>query len=142
MITYFDTSALIKLAIEEDGSDRAALVWDATGRPVSAALIVVEGRAALAAAHRGNRLPESLHAQARDEYMALVEGLAIVHVTGELIEHAAELAESEGLRGYDAVHLAAAMKVSVDVLCSSDAALCAAADRRGLSVANPVAEPT
>jgi predicted nucleic acid-binding protein len=140
VIAYFDTSALIKLVVDEEGSDRAASVWDATDRPVSAALIAVEGRAALAAAHRGRRLTASRYRRARDEYLALLDGIATVNVDADLIDQAGELAEREGLRGYDAVHLAAALRVSVDVICSSDAALCSAAARRGLAVANPVAD--
>lgn len=140
MIAYFDTSALIKLVIDEEGSDRAALVWDATDGPVSVALIAVEGRAALASAHRGRRLTDTRYRRARDEYLALLAGVAIVNVTAELLDHAGELAETEGLRGYDAVHLAAALRVSVDVFCSSDATLCSAAAHRGLAVANPISE--
>jgi len=139
VIAYFDTSALIKLVIDEEGSERAALVWDATDRPVSVALITVEGRAALASAHRSRRLTNAGYRRARDEYLALLTGVATVKVTAELIDHAGELAEREGLRGYDAVHLAAALRVSADVLCSSDAAMCSAASHLGLAVANPVA---
>jgi uncharacterized protein len=28
VITYVDTSSLLKLVIEEDGSDRAGVIWD------------------------------------------------------------------------------------------------------------------
>jgi predicted nucleic acid-binding protein len=64
--------------------------------------------------------------------------LSIVAITDDLIVQGAELAEREALRGYDAVHLAAALTVGADVLTSTDAALCAAAERRGLHVANPL----
>ncbi|MCZ7631338.1 MAG: hypothetical protein M5U19_20820 [Microthrixaceae bacterium] len=53
MITYVDTSSMLKLLIDEDGSERAELIWDSADVLVSVALVVVEGRAALAAAHRG-----------------------------------------------------------------------------------------
>lgn len=138
MITYIDTSSLLKLLIEEDGSDRAALIWDTADALVSVALIVVEGRAALAAARRGRRLSISQHQRALDEFAALVEELAIVEVTEDLLTSAADLAEDEGLRGYDAVHLAAALTVEATVLSSADADLCHAAERRGLHVANPL----
>lgn len=140
MITYFDTSALIKVVIEEDGSDRAAAVWDATDHVVSATLIAVDGRAALAAARRGRRLTAGQYDKARHAYLALLDGIATVQITPELVDAAGDLAESEGLRGYDAVHLAAALEVTADVLCSSDIELCAAALRRGLAVANPIAD--
>lgn len=69
---------------------------------------------------------------------ALVADLHIVEPTEDLIAHAAELAEVEGLRGCDAVHLAAALLVGATVLSSADSDLCSAAERRGLHVANPL----
>lgn len=138
MITYFDTSSLLKLLIEEEGSDRAGLIWDAADAVVSVALLVVEGRAALAAARRGQRLSIRQHRRALDEFDALVAELAIVEVTEDLIAFAADLAEDEALRGYDAVHLAAALSVEATVLSSADNDLCEAAERCGLHVANPL----
>lgn len=138
MITYVDTSSLLKLVIDEDGSERAELIWDSADALASVALVVVEGRAALAAARRGGRLGTSQHQRARDEFASLVDGLTIVEVTEELIADAADLAENEGLGGYDAVHLAAALTVEATVLTSADAELCDAAERRGLHVANPL----
>ncbi len=138
MITYVDTSCLLKLVLEEDGSEVAALVWDAADVLASVALVVVEGRAALAAARQGRRLSSVQHQRARDEFMSLIDELTIVEVTEDLLAVAAELAEQEGLRGCDAVHLAAALTVEATVLTSADADLCDAAGRRGLHVANPI----
>lgn len=138
MITYIDTSVLLKLIIDEDGSDRAALIWSSADAVASVQLIAVEARAAIAAAGRGRRLSA---AQARDavaELEALLRVLHLMPVTAELVVSAAELADVEGLRGYDAVHLAAALEIGATVLSSADTALCAAAERRGLHVANPL----
>lgn len=138
MITYFDTSSLLKLVIDESGSERAELIWDSADASASVALVVVEGRAALSAARRAGRLGARQHQEARHEFAALVEGLTIVEVTEELIADAADLAEDEALRGYDAVHLAAALTVEATLLTSADTALCDAAARRGLHVTNPL----
>lgn len=138
MITYVDTSTMLKLVIDEDGSDRAALIWDTADAVASVALVVVEARAALAAAGRRGRLTSAQHRRAREETTLLIEELTIVEVTEELVARAADLAEEEGLRGYDAVHLAAALTVEATVLSSADAELCSAAQRRGLHVADPL----
>ena len=138
MITYVDTSCLLKLVIDEDGSEQAELIWDSADAVASVALAVVEGRAALAAAQRSGRLGTSQHRRARSEFASLVDGLTIVEVSERLIDGAAELAEDEALRGYDAVHLAAALTIEATVLTSADTALCDAAQRRGLHVANPL----
>ena len=55
---------------------------------------------------RGQRLTTEQHAHAREELDALLADLHVVEVSDSLIADAAELAEQEGLRGYDAVHLA------------------------------------
>ena len=138
MITYVDTSTLLKLVIDEDGSDRASMIWTSADTLASVALVVVEARAALAAAKRGRRLTAEQHAHARDELDGLLADLHIVEATEELIANAAALAEDDALRGYDAAHLAAALLVGSTILSSADADLCAAADRRGLHIANPL----
>lgn len=138
MITYVDTSSVLKLVIDEPGSDRAELIWDGAETLVSAALIVVEGRAALAAAERGGRLTADQHRTAKGAFGALVDELSIVEVTEDLITAAADLAEQVGLRGYDAVHLAAALSVKATILTSADTALCDAAEQHGLHITNPL----
>lgn len=138
MITYIDTSTLLKLVIDEDGSDRAGAIWTSADTVASVALIAVEARAALTAARRGRRITAKQHTDARAELDALLADLHIVEPTEVLIAEAADLAEAEELRGYDAVHLAAALLVGATVLSSADTDLCAAAERRGLHVANPL----
>ena len=138
MITYVDTSTLLKLIIDENGSERAMTIWSSADAVASVNLMVVEARAALAAAHRGRRLSATQLRSAIAELGALVSDLHIVPVTDELVASAGELADVEGLRGYDAIHLAAALTIDATVLTSSDAALCAAASRRGLHIANPL----
>jgi predicted nucleic acid-binding protein len=138
MITYVDTSTLLKLIIDEDGSDSADAIWRSADAVASVVLVVVEARAALAAAARGGRLTPSQHEAAKSELDALIGDLHLVEVNDELISDAVHLAEAEALRGYDAVHLAAALTVGATVLTSAGAALCAAAIRQELHVANPL----
>lgn len=138
MITYVDTSTLIKLIVDEEGSDRAELIWQSADSVASVSLVVVEARAALAAAERGKRLSVDQLRAAKTELAAFVDDLHLVEVTEELIEVAAQLAEAESLRGYDAVHLAAALFVGAMVLSSADRTLCQAAERQGLHIADPL----
>ena len=138
MITDVDTSTLIKLIIDEEGSDRAELIWQTADSVASVSLIVVEARAALAAAERGKRLSANQLQVAKTESVAFVDDLHLVEATEELIESAAQLAETESLRDYDAVHLAAALFVGAAVLTSADRALCEAAERQGLHTADPL----
>jgi hypothetical protein len=140
VITYVDTSTLLKLLVDEEGSDRAELVWDAADSLASVSLVVVEARAALASATRGGRLTSEQHQQAKDGLLALIGDLHLVQVTDELITRAGDLAEDERLRGYDAIHLAAAIYLGASILTSADDALCDAASRNAMHVANPLAD--
>ena len=138
MITYVDTSSLLKLLIDEDGSERAELIWDTAHVLAGSALIVVEASAALAAAEQDARPTAAQHRNAKGELAPLLDELSIVEVTEQLIADAADLAEQEAPRGYDAVHLASALMIGAELVTSADAALCDAAARRGLHVANPL----
>lgn len=138
MITYVDTSTLLKRLLAEDGSDEADVIWNAADVLASVVTAVVEARAALAAAQRGGRLTAAEHRYAKAELVDLLEEVTFIEITDDLIAEAAELAEAEALRGYDAIHLAAALAIEASVLTSADSALCEAAGRRGLNVANPL----
>lgn len=138
MIVYFDTSALVKLLIDEPGTAAVQRLWEEAERRVACALTVVEARAALAAARRADRLTVSQAARAKTELLALIDDLALVVVGDRLIDDAGALAESEALRGYDAVHLAAALLSTAEVFASADRELADAAARHGLHVVDPL----
>lgn len=139
MISYVDTSTLLKLIIDEDGSEPAVTIWRSADALASVNLVIVEARAALTAAERDRRLTQEQLGAAVEDLGMLVGALHIVTPTDELVAFAAQLAELERLRGYDAVHLAAALTIEATVFSSADTALCSAAARRGLHVANPLA---
>ena len=138
MSTYVDTSVLLKRVLIEEGSDAAHSVWAASDVLCSTEFVIVEARAALAAARRAGRIKSSQHEQAKSDLVQLLDELAIIEVTHALVIEASELAEAESLRGYDAVHLATALTAGATLFASADAPLCAAADRRGMAVANPL----
>ena len=137
MIAYFDTSALIPLVIEEPGSDRAAQLWAAAERLVTVRAAYPEGRAALAQARRIGRLDPRRYRTARTGFEILWPQLDRVELTAQLAQRAGDLAEELALRGYDAIHLAAA-EAAADpdfVFVAGDQPLCHAASSLGLAVA-------
>jgi uncharacterized protein len=111
LILYLDTSALVKLYVDEPG--RAAVVRELQGAAAVATVRVAyaEARAAFARKRRESGLdPRSLrHAvEHLDEDWAAYN---VVDVTEPLIRRAGILAERHRLRGYDALHLAAAIEL-------------------------------
>jgi uncharacterized protein len=138
LITYFDTSAFLKLLVDDEtGAATVEQLWVASSAVVCCEIGYVEARAALGAAHRSQRLTTVGLRTVRKTLESLWAQLEVVPVTTTLVRRAADLAEDAGLRGYDAVHLAAALAVPVDTFASSDAKLCGAAAHRGLHVATP-----
>jgi predicted nucleic acid-binding protein len=137
VIAYFDTSAVVPLLVVEAGSTRAAVLWDGADRVVSARLVYPEGRAALALAHRLGRLTARQLRAAVAELDSKYEEFDLVEVDDMLARRAGHLAEAHGLRGYDAVHLAAADRVRNPdlVVVAGDGALLAAAATEGIAIA-------
>ena len=137
MIVYFDTSAFIPLIIEEPNSDSCERLWNEATRTVSVRLLYVEVRAALARAQRLGRLTRRGLASAVALLNDLSSQIDHVEVTDRLARTAGILAEEQDLRGYDAVHLAAAQAVAdmETVFASGDQKLIAAASQIGLIVA-------
>lgn len=137
MIAYFDTSSVIPLLVDEVASERCERLWDEAARAVSSRLLYPEARAALAQAARTGRLSRAEHRAAVAELDALVAEFDVVELTAEVAYSAGELAEQHALRGYDAVHLAAALTLAEDdlVFVTGDVQLVAAARGAGLAVA-------
>ncbi len=137
MIAYFDTSAIVPLVIDEPGSERAGSLWESADRVVSVRLVYPEGRAALAHAHRLGRLTSRQHRAAASELEARHDELDLVDIDDDLAHRAGDLAETHALRGYDAVHLAAALTIGAEetVLVTGDHFLIAAAGAVGLPTA-------
>jgi predicted nucleic acid-binding protein len=138
VITYVDTSTLLKLLVEEPGSPQAAVIWDSAEVVAAARVLHVEARAALAAAGHAGRLSPAQLRRTKSELASLWQQFTVIEVTEGLVDSAGDLAEQERLRGYDAIHLAAALEIGADLLTSADADLCAAGRRLGMHVANPV----
>lgn len=109
---YFDSSALVKLVIDEDGSESAALLWDGADSVLTSRVAHPEVRAALAAAERSKRLNARTHRQAKAKWEELRSALRLVEVTAQLERAAGGLAEDHALSGFDAIHLASALTLA------------------------------
>jgi predicted nucleic acid-binding protein len=110
-LVYFDSSALVKLVVQETGSDLAAELWDGCDAALATRPAYPEVRAALATACRNHDLSEDdldTAEQAWEQYWAAVRP---VELTAAVERHAGQLARTCALRGADAVHLASALAI-------------------------------
>lgn len=136
MIVYFDSSALVKLVLEEDGSDIARDLWKLAAKRVSSQVVYPEARSALAAARRSGRIDDRQLTVAVQSVDDASQALDLLDVDTEVSERAGELAELHALRGYDAIHLASMVSLDVPrmVVGVWDQRLAVAASRCGLGV--------
>lgn len=120
MILYLDTSALVKLYVEEPGSAEVAARVDDVLIVATSRVAYVEARAGIARKRREGELT-------REEYDRMIDELEqdwgnyfIVEVSESVTKLGGELTERHPLRGFDAIHLASGrflnQKTRVDVL--------------------------
>lgn len=138
---YFDTSVLFKLLLDEPGAAEARAAWASAEQTVCSRLAFVETRSALAAARRARRMDDEAHEELKRRFAELMVPATVVEVDEPLTEIAADLAEAHALRGYDAVHLAAALSAGAEVFVSSDADQLRAASTELLTVLDPAGAP-
>jgi predicted nucleic acid-binding protein len=104
---YLDTSSLLKLYVEEQGSLDVVALVESADVVTTLTLTYTEARAALARRRREG----TLSARGLDDVRRLLdtEWTAFFHVdvTSELCAQATDLAERHALRAYDSLHLAA-----------------------------------
>jgi len=139
MNLYLDASALVKRYVEEAGSNDV-LDWMDAAEIIGMTLVT---RAEVAAAiMRASRLraisPQEIH-QSLVEFRGEWFSFQRLPVTEDLVARADRLACEFGLRGYDAVHLAAALTWKENLnfpvtLATFDKELADAARQSGLAV--------
>ena len=153
-IYYCDTSALVKLYIPESGSQwmkQIVLAQNQEGYPQNVLNIVQIGIVEAAAAVARHERMGSLTTERRKRLYRLIlrdskSKFQIFAITETLIYLAAALTQGHPLRGYDAVHLAAALELNKHLTAnqlppitfvSADEKLCQAAAGEGLQTENP-----
>ena len=153
MIYYMDSSCLVKRYVNEIGSGWVLSITNpVAGNEIY--IVRITGVEVVSAISRRKRDGTIISADAAMVIATLKNDLLneyqIIEVTEQLVNRAMTLAETYGLRGFDAVQLAGACEVQA--LCSAsgipplsflsaDKGLSAAAIAEGLSVDDPNAHP-
>ncbi len=110
MILYLDTSALVKLFVEEEGSDQVRQAVSERQLIVTHVIAYAEACATFArvAYDRGKK---ALFSDLRGNLDIQWAAWEVLSVTEALVRRAADLAGRYRLRAYDSLHLAAAESV-------------------------------
>ncbi len=111
MILYLDTSALVKLYVDEDGAGQARQGVQDAEVIATCELAYVEVRAGLARRHREGALKPADYRRSLRDLHADWPRFFLIAVSSELVKSAGDIAERHHLRAYDAIHLASGLAV-------------------------------
>jgi predicted nucleic acid-binding protein len=139
MICYLDSSAIVKLYVDEEASDTVRELVDSSVVVATSGVAYAEVRAAFARGLREGALDEAGYRRAVASFHADWPTFLCLEAVNSLLFLAGDLTEEYRLRGFDAIHLAAAIvlqrkvKEPITFACW-DSRLWEAAVTHGLSV--------
>ena len=138
MILYLDTSALVKLYIEEAGSQEVKRLVEEARIVSTSRVAYVEARAGIARKYREGELSKKEHDQVIEDLIRDWDNYFIVEVSESVAKLGGTLTKRQSLRGFDAIHLASALllrnRTRLDVSFSCfDERLKEAAEAEGLA---------
>lgn len=139
MILYLDTSSLVKLYVEEEGSQAVRDQVSAAEAVATSHIAYAEVRAAFARKQREGELSQEEYERILDDFHKEWGTYLAIRVSEAIIALAGDLAERHGLRGFDAIHLGSALALRDEVksyiaFSSADERLQAAAKAEGLAL--------
>jgi len=111
MILYLDTSALVKLYVDEEGSEAVREACARAHIIPTSRLAHVETRAAFARAYHEKWIRKERYQTMLEDFYQDWESYFVLEITEDLVRQAGDLAERHQLRALDAIHLASALLV-------------------------------
>jgi len=139
MIVYIDTSDLVKLYVDEIGSDAIKEIVRKAAIISTSKVAYAEARSAFARKQRDDGFSAKVLRKIVEDFNREWESYFLIEVTDGLIRSAGDIAEKHLLRGFDSIHLASAInlknKIGSEVYFSSnDEKLNQAAEKEGIIV--------
>lgn len=132
MRVFFDSSALVKRYVCEDGT-AAVLDWCERATEIGlSGIALAEIVAAFCRLRREDRIDDTQYRQLKCLLLADIEDAAICDLTPAVLAHAIASLENNVLRGMDAIHIGSALALAADVFVSADQRQREAAARAGL----------
>jgi uncharacterized protein len=110
---YADSSALVRVYLDEPHSNEVRALMAGHLAIASTEMAYVEVRAALAAAQRRGRINDEELTSLKAGFEAWWPQVIEIQTDASLLKRAGDLAEYGKLRGYDAIHLAAAERLKL-----------------------------
>ena len=106
MIVYLDTSSLVKLYVEEEGSGRVRELVERAEVVATSVVAYAEARAALGRQRREGGLTADGYDRVKNDFERDWPRYLTIEVSEAVYRSAGDLAEKHHLRGFDSLHLA------------------------------------
>lgn len=115
MILYLDTSSLVKLYMEEEGSLKIETLVRSSEATATSIVSYAEARAAFARRFREKSFTSDEHDRLKAFFDKDWRNYFILNITQDMVKLAGNLAEKNALRGFDSIHLASALTLHQEV---------------------------
>ena len=132
MHTFFDSSAFAKRYLKESGTEELLSVLSKASQVVLSSLCHTELLSAFNRVRREKRINTAQYKQLRTNLEQDLQHAAVLHVSTQVLEQAAELLEQYPLRALDSLQVASAVVSRSSLFVSSDGQQCRAAKAAGL----------
>ena len=109
MISYLDTSSLVTLYVEEEGSRTVSDLVKLSEVTATSLVAYPEARAAFARRFREKAFSAKDYQSLMTSFQQDWNNYFVIKLTSEVALLAGDLAEKHGLRGFDAIHLSSAI---------------------------------
>ncbi len=134
MRVFFDTSALTKRYVEEEGSEQVRDLCAAADALGVSVLVVPELISTLCRLVREGRLSTADYQSLKSAVQADLSDADLCDLSQDAFEQAIRCLERHPLRALDALHVGSALVYQPDLFVSADHRQAEAADREGLAV--------
>jgi uncharacterized protein len=134
MKVFFDTSALTKRYVEEEGSERVRDLCSSADALAVSVLAVPELISTLCRLVREGRLSSEDYRSLKSAVRTDLSDADLCDLSQDTFDHAIRCLESHPLRALDALHVGSALVYQPDLFVSADRRQVEAADREGLAV--------
>ncbi|HSV43393.1 MAG TPA: type II toxin-antitoxin system VapC family toxin [Candidatus Bathyarchaeia archaeon] len=135
MRVFFDTSALAKRYVQENGSEQINKIFKNSSHEFFVSILTLpEIFSAMSRLRRESRLTKKQYQEIKDALLREFDDFHVCDLTSEVVRQAVELLEKYTLRTLDAMHLACAVMIKADLFVSSDTQQIKAAKNLSLAV--------
>lgn len=115
MNIYFDTSALVKLYIEEDGSDIVNDYTDKATIVSTSRIAYAEALSAFVRCRDEKVLSKKDYNKCITSFKSDWEMYFVIEASEKVVKIAGDLIENHSIRGFDSIHLASAMVLRKEI---------------------------